>query len=53
MSERREIPYWMAHPRSTEAPDSALHDILAVGLAIAVLLVIFLLASVIPGPVPA
>ena len=49
MSERR----WMAHPRSTEAPDSALHDILAAGLAIAVLLIIFALASVIPGPVGA
>ena len=42
---------WMAHPRSSEAPDSALHDLLAVVFSIAVLLVIFALASLVPGTV--
>ena len=49
----RQIPYFMASPKSSEAPDSALEEIVAVGFAVVVLLVIFLLASVIPGPVGA
>ena len=39
---------WMAYPASGEAPDSALSDLKAVALAIAVLLVIFALSSWLP-----
>ena len=42
-----EMAYFMVRPRSTEAPDSALQDILAVGFSIAVLLIIFALASLV------
>ena len=49
MNEPREIPYFMAH-RSDVAEDSARDSFMAVGFAIVVLIVIFLLASVIPGP---
>ena len=39
---------WMAH-RPGEPPDSAASDMVAVGLAVAVLLVIFFLASWLPA----
>ena len=41
---------WMAHPSGFgEAPDSALHDAAAVGLAIAMLLLILILSSWLPA----
>jgi hypothetical protein len=40
---------WMAVPASGEAPDSALHDVQAVALGIAILLVIFILSSWVPA----
>ena len=41
---------WMAHPSGFgEAPDSALHDAAAVGLSIAILLVILVLSSWLPA----
>ena len=41
---------WMAHPSGYgEAPDSALHDAAAVGLSIAILLVILVLSSWLPA----
>ena len=45
---RREIPYFMAYPVSSDPADSALSDISAVALAIAVLLIIGFLASYLP-----
>lgn len=54
MSTRREIPYFMAFPTSGDdpRPDSAKEEILAVVFSIIILLVIFVLASVIPGTSP-
>ena len=40
---------WMAHPAGSEPPDSAADDMEAVALAVAVLLVIFFLASWLPA----
>ena len=40
---------WMAHPAGSEPPDSAASDMVAVALAVAVLLVIFFLASWLPA----
>jgi len=45
---RREIPYFMAYPAGGEPPDSALSDVSAVALAVAVLLIIGFLASWLP-----
>jgi len=40
---------WMAHPAGSEPPDSAADDMEAVALAVAVLILIFFLASWLPA----
>jgi len=45
---RREIPYFMAYPASSDPADNALADVSAVAFAVAVLLIIGFLASWLP-----
>ena len=47
--ETRDRDAWMARPQPVEPPDSARDDMTAVGLAIAVLIVLVILSSWLPS----